>query len=152
MGEQQAAWTHTHTHTKEWKKACNWMSLALVWSQLYEIRVLGGTEVHCTKLKLRRGTKKLEARSISAREVCYSAPSHCNMISVKKKKNTKNTKLIKNIYIEKKISSWLTLPMVFVITHTWQSNHHGTVERQNSCTKPPALPPAIFCEAMQLSS
>lgn len=92
------------------------MSLALVWSQPYEIRVLGGTEVHCTKLKLRRGTKKWEARSIVAREVCYSAPSHCNVISVKKK-NTKNTKLIKYIYISKKISPWLTLPMVFVITH-----------------------------------
>lgn len=44
------------------------------------------------------------------------------------------------------------LPVMFVVTHARQGDHHGTVEWQNCCTEPPALPTAVLREAMQLPS
>lgn len=46
----------------------------------------------------------------------------------------------------------LTLPMMLVVTHAGQGDHHGTVQGQDGSTEPPALPPPTLGEAVQLAS
>lgn len=46
----------------------------------------------------------------------------------------------------------LTLPMMLVVTHSGQGDHHGTVQGQDGSTEPPALPPPTLREAVQLAS
>lgn len=46
----------------------------------------------------------------------------------------------------------LTLPVVFVVAHAGQRNHHGTVQGQDRSTQSPALPPPTLSEAVQLAS
>lgn len=46
----------------------------------------------------------------------------------------------------------LTLPVMLVVTHAGQGDHHGTVQGQDGSTEPPALPPPTLGEAVQLAS
>lgn len=46
----------------------------------------------------------------------------------------------------------LTLPVMLVVTHAGQGDHHGTVQGQDGCAEPPALPPPTLREAVQLAS
>lgn len=46
----------------------------------------------------------------------------------------------------------LTLPVMFVVTHAGQGDHHGAVQGQDGSTEPPALPPPTLGEAVQLAS
>ena len=46
----------------------------------------------------------------------------------------------------------LTLPVMLVVTHAGQGDHHGAVQGQDGSTEPPALPPPTLGEAVQLAS
>lgn len=46
----------------------------------------------------------------------------------------------------------LTLPVVLVVAHAGQGDHHGTVEGQDGSTEPPALAPPTLGETMQFAS
>ena len=46
----------------------------------------------------------------------------------------------------------LTLPVMLVVTHAGQGDHHGAVQGQDGSTEPPALPPPTLREAVQLAS
>lgn len=46
----------------------------------------------------------------------------------------------------------LTLPVVLVVAHAGQGDHHGTVQGQDGSTEPPALSPPTLGETMQLAS
>lgn len=46
----------------------------------------------------------------------------------------------------------LTLPVMLVIAHAGEGDHHGTVQGQDGGTEPPALPPPTLGEAVQLAS
>lgn len=46
----------------------------------------------------------------------------------------------------------LTLPVMLVVAHAGQGDHHGTVQGQDGRAEPPALPPPTLGEAVQLAS
>ena len=46
----------------------------------------------------------------------------------------------------------LTLPVMLVVAHAGQGDHHGAVQGQDGSTEPPALPPPTLGEAVQLAS
>lgn len=46
----------------------------------------------------------------------------------------------------------LTLPVMLVVTHSGQGDHHSTVEGQDGSTKAPALAPPALSEAVQFAS